>query len=312
MAQKNSKHIKKTSAKKLLYFLVIALLIIIAFYIVKDTKISPLHREAKILFVGDMFFDRQIRSIMSKKGGDYVFSCNKDFLKNFDTVVGNLEGPITKNASVSLGSEVGSPNNYIFTFPVETAKLLKKYNINIVSLGNNHINNFGEAGIASTHKYLDEAGIEYFGGISGDEPLLRKTISGVHITFIAYNQFGGQTQDKIVNLIKKEKDSGQKVIIFAHWGEEYVGATGSMKSTARRFANAGADLIIGSHPHVILEQEKIGNTEVYYSLGNFIFDQYWTHVVKNGMGVEVNLTQDSITTNTHALEINSDGRTCVK
>lgn len=102
------------------------------------------NQEAKILFVGDMFFDRQIRKIIYSKGEDYIFSCVHDFLKEADAVVGNLEGPITEKASISLVSQPGDSNNFTFTFPTITAKLLAKNNIKIVSLGNNHIGNFGK------------------------------------------------------------------------------------------------------------------------------------------------------------------------
>jgi hypothetical protein len=88
-------------------------------------------------------FDRRIREITEKTGGDYIFSCIDDLLKSVDLVVGNLEGPITKNKSVSKGSVVGSSDNYRFTFPTTTAELLFRHNIRAVTLGNNHINNFG-------------------------------------------------------------------------------------------------------------------------------------------------------------------------
>ena len=274
------------------------------------SEVSFFGRNVRILFVGDMFFDRQIRTVMDQKGGDFVFSCIHDYLNSFDTVVGNLEGPITANDSVSLGSEVGSPQNFIFTFPQITAKLLKQNNIHIVSLGNNHINNFGRDGIKSTHKALSSTNVEYFGGIRGDEPILRKEIGGIKFSFIAYNQFGGQSVEEVSKEIKKESEAGHRVIVFAHWGEEYSGATPQMKEAARTFAKSGASLIIGAHPHVILAQEKIGESEVFYSLGNFIFDQYWTPEVSTGMGVEAVFKNNSFKSTSHRFEIKRDGQTC--
>ena len=83
-----------------------------------------------------------------------------------------------------------------------------------------------------------------------------------------------------------------------------------MKESARTFVKNGASLVIGAHPHVILEQEKIGKSEVYYSLGNFIFDQYWTPEVSTGMGVEVIFDNDGFKSTTHRFDIKKDGQTC--
>jgi hypothetical protein len=134
---------------------------------VAETPVAqPLH----ILFVGDMFFDRGVRALEHKYGADYPFSCIDDFLGQADFVVGNLEGPITANQSVSSGTTPASPEHFYFTFPTTTAALLARHHIAYVTLGNNHINNFGIKGIASTHQYLSDAGVGYFGGALGDEP----------------------------------------------------------------------------------------------------------------------------------------------
>jgi poly-gamma-glutamate synthesis protein (capsule biosynthesis protein) len=270
------------------------------------------NREARIIFVGDMFFDRQIRKIMYEKGNDHPFSCISDFLKSADLVVGNLEGPITENASKSLFSVVGSHDNFIFTFPTVTAKLLADNNVKVVSIGNNHIGNFGKEGIKSTKQFLDDAGVGYFGGLSGDEEILREHIGGYDISFVAYNEFGGQSADKVSEIIKEEKGNERKVVVFAHWGEEYIDPPQRVKNAAKKFADAGADIIVGAHPHVILEDEIISGVPVYYSLGNFIFDQYWNEEVSTGLALEVLIKGDEMEIVEHKVSIQRDGRTCLK
>lgn len=280
--------------------------------------ISP-KQESKIFFVGDMFFDRQIRKVMYAKGEDHIFSCIGDFLKEADLVVGNLEGPVTENASVSLLSQVGAPDNFTFTFPTNVPKLLAKNNIKVVSLGNNHIGNFGKQGILSTRKFLEEAGVEYFGGLSGDEPIHQTKIKGQKISFIAYNEFGGESKEKVAEKIKSEKAAGQKVIVFAHWGEEYIAPVARVKKAAKLFAESGASLVVGAHPHVIQESEilKIKDGEknrkvpVYYSLGNFIFDQYWNKEVSTGLVLEVKIKGNDLDITEHKVSIGKDGRTCL-
>jgi len=114
----------------------------------------------EILFVGDLMFDRGIRYYAEKNGGnDFIFKEISKFLKDKDLVVANLEGPITKNQSVSAGTVPGSTNNYFFTFDPSVARTLYKNNIKLVSLGNNHILNFNYDGLAETKKYLDEANV---------------------------------------------------------------------------------------------------------------------------------------------------------
>lgn len=268
-------------------------------------------KEAKILVVGDMFFDRQIRKTIYSKGEDHIFSCLSEFLKDSDLVVGNLEGPITENASVSMLTVPGGDGNFTFTFPTNTAKLLAKNNIKIVNLGNNHIGNFGKEGIVSTKKYLGEAGINYFGGLSGEEDIYRTKIGGNKISFISYNEFGGDSMEKVAQKIVEEKNKKQTVIVYTHWGEEYTEATLRVKKIAKLFAESGADFIIGSHPHVIQSSEEIGDTTVYYSLGNFIFDQYWDKAVSTGLVLELNIKNTMVTIVEHKVSIGRDGRTCL-
>jgi poly-gamma-glutamate synthesis protein (capsule biosynthesis protein) len=302
------------------YYLIISVIIVLVTALFLFQK-----KETKIIFVGDMFFDRSIRKVMYAKGGDYVFSCMSDFLKNSDLVVGNLEGPITESASKSLLSQVETPDNYTFTFPTNVPHLLYKNNIRLVNLGNNHIGNFGKEGIASTKKYLSEAKVNYFGGLNSDEPIFREG----KLSFISYNEFGGESAQKVAEKIVKEKESGQTVIVYTHWGEEYVPATARVKNVAKLFAKSGASLIVGSHPHVIQESEKIISpqpslypkervTTVYYSLGNFIFDQYWNKEVSTGLVLEAKIEDENLPDGKagieileHRVSINRDGRTCL-
>ncbi|MEI7720126.1 MAG: CapA family protein [bacterium] len=266
---------------------------------------------ANILFVGDMFFDRHIREVAGTMGGDYLFSCIDPLLQSADFVVGNLEGPITTNASVSLGSIVGSANNYRFTFSTSAAPLLLAHNIRAVSLGNNHIVNFGMDGLLQTHHYLDGAGVGYFGGVSGDEPVYHTEEGGSKFSFVGYNQFGGAPPAEVALTILRERAAGRMVIVFAHWGTEYSTTTAQTKPIATLFAEAGASVIIGSHPHVVGLHEYIGNTLVYYSLGNFIFDQYFSQAVMHGLAVLLHIAPDgSVTATEHATELERDGRTC--
>ncbi|MBX9765104.1 CapA family protein [Patescibacteria group bacterium] len=269
--------------------------------------------EVNILFVGDMFFDRHIRNVIETVGPDFIFSCIYPLLSRSDFVVGNLEGPITDNPSVSRGTNPEDANHFRFTFPPIVAEALKRNNIDVVNVGNNHIGNFGKDGIQRTKDYLESAGVAYFGGLSGDEPVYRKEASGIPLSFVSYNQFGGSSENDVTDVIRLEKSVGRTVLIYAHWGDEYASTTLPMKETAKLFADAGASAVIGSHPHVVLENEYIGNTLVYYSLGNFIFDQYWNDDVSHGRAVLLHISPDQnkkISVTEYTTILQTDGRVC--
>ena len=257
---------------------------------------TPKIENIKILFVGDLMFDRGIRYYAEKNGGnEFIFDKISATLKDNDLVVANLEGPITDNLSISAGSTIASKNNYFFTFDKSVAKTLFNENIKLVNLGNNHILNFDQAGLKSTKKYLDEAKVDYFG--APDYPKSISTeIKGVKITFINYNEFstiGELDQKATLEEIQKAKGFSDIIIIFCHWGNEYqLMQSDSQTNLAHQFIDAGADFVVGSHPHVIQPMEEYKGKRIYYSLGNFIFDQYFDNDVRNGLGVIVKINSE--------------------
>jgi len=261
---------------------------------------AQVKNQIKILFVGDMMFDRYIREGVRKYGdGDYnyIFSQIKDKLAGYDLVVGNLEGPITDKISVSVGTAMDDKKNLKFTFDPSVAKALAENNIKLVDLGNNHILNQSEDGIAQTKKYLGEAGVQYFGDTGGDQsPALVKNIGGTKIGFVNYNYSIVGSLEKAIEDIGDLKKKSDIVVVCPHWGTEYkVGDPGQeIKNEAYKFIDAGADAIIGGHPHVIEDSEVYKNKKIYYSLGNFIFDQYFQKETMEGLGVEILIKPDLI------------------
>jgi len=318
------------SRKNVLVFLLTAILIVVAFLLwpVKENiaNFNPVVQKeisAKIMFVGDLMFDRGIRYYASKNGGNtFIFEKINPLLLENDLVVANLEGPITDNKSISLGTIPGSTNNYYFTFNPSLVKNLFDNNIKIVNLGNNHIENFKREGVYSTEKYLDEGKIGYFNAPNGPRSVSTK-INDIKVTFVGYNQFSALAQKieekSTIEEIEKAKGFSDIIIVYSHWGEEYLpNPTPAVRNTAHNLIDAGADLVIGSHSHVIGEIETYKNKKIYYSLGNFIFDQHFDENVRNGLGVVVQIKKDA---QTSAFELNfeekhfyleSSGQTIIK
>lgn len=252
----------------------------------------------KILFVGDMMFDRHIREAVEKYGKgnySYILESIKEKLSEYDLVVGNLEGPITENKSVSVSTKLGESKNFVFTFDPVVAETLAENNIKLVNLGNNHILNQGEKGLGQTKKYLDEVGVEYFGDTGlGDENFFVREIRGIKIGFVNYNYSVSGSAEEIIKDIEEAKKQSDIVIVYPHWGTEYkVGDPGpAVRSLAHRFVDAGADAVIGTHSHVIQTSEVYKGKKIYYSLGNFVFDQYFQKETMEGLGVEVSIKPD--------------------
>src|SRR4030043_587391 len=254
-----------------------------------ENPVAENQEPIKLLFVGDMMFDRHIREAVAKYGkGDYgyILELVKESLSQYDLVIGNLEGPITNKKSVSVNTKMDESKNFVFTFDPAVAKVLFENNIRLVSLGNNHILNQGAGGIEQTKKYLGEAGVDYFD--LGETQFFR------NISFVGYNYSADNSEDQVLEEIKLAKEQSDIIIVCPHWGTEYkVGDPGQkIKELARKFIDAGADAVIGTHPHVIQMSEEYNGKKIYYSLGNFVFDQYFQKETMEGLGVEITINPD--------------------
>lgn len=247
----------------------------------------------KLLFVGDMMFDRNIRKAATQQSNDFVLASVDSLLNTHDFVIANLEGPITSNPSRSLGSVPGSANNFSFTFDPSWATTLYKHNIRIVNLGNNHILNFGVEGLEETLDLLAKNHVAYFGyaGVETQYPLSASYIlehQGQRFGFLNYNQFAVGSEPVALNEIKKLRSQVDWLIAYTHWDNEYQSLASNVTvALAHQFIDLGADLVIGSHPHVIQNHEVYKGKHIYYSLGNFVFDQYFEPAVKLGLAVSV-------------------------
>lgn len=251
---------------------------------------SPAPQCATLLFGGDLMFDRHIRE-KAVVEGNYEFTV-KDLAPIFvgaDAIVANLEGPVTDFPSRSVASEVGSTNNYLFTFdPRVATETFGRWPF-ILNLGNNHILNFGPDGLTQTYQNLEKSSLLYFGYTQPNQDksaYVIKEINGITFGFVNYNQFVVGGKERAMSDIAEVRDLAEALVLYTHWGKEYVQENQVVKDLAHQFVDAGADLIIGSHPHVVQGIEEYLGKRIYYSLGNFVFDQYFEEAVQNGLLVE--------------------------
>jgi len=243
------------------------------------------------IFTGDLMFDRGIENQIKKNSVFYPFKEIENVLRGVDYVIGNLEGPIINNP-IDYGK-----TSLTFNFDKSIISGLKFGHFNLLSLANNHSLNAGETGLKETKEILKEVGINYFGDpINCDE---KDIFSGEDFILVGINQtFPSNCSEKnLEELIKnlKNKNLEKLLFIFIHWGEEYSQiANDFQKSLAHHLIDSGADLIIGSHPHVIQEIEKYNNKYIVYSLGNFIFDQNFSKETSEGLILKVAIKDKKI------------------
>jgi poly-gamma-glutamate synthesis protein (capsule biosynthesis protein) len=168
--------------------------------------------------------------------------------------------------------------------------------INAVSLANNHTLNNGAKGLANTKKVLPENGIAYIGqdAVFNDESV--KTFeNGGNIKLSVITIDCLNTNDDITPTIKKQKDLGNKVLIFPHWGTEYEQTHSfSQEKLAHAWIDAGADFVFGGHPHVIQDAELYKGKPIFYSMGNLLFDQDFSPETQRGLVVAVKINPDGV------------------
>ena len=243
-----------------------------------------------ILFVGDIMLDRGVADLMKKNSVYYPFEKIQRFLSGTDLAVGNLEGPIVKKPE-NFGDHAMT-----FNFSDEILPALAQ-NFNILNLANNHILNRGNQGLAETREFLEQSKINYFGDPvkCAEEFSYQKD----NFIFLGINKTLTSTcpESEIVKTIKalKAANPDKLIIVNIHWGSEYQKKNSStQQNLGHLMIESGADLIIGHHPHVVQNIELYKNKLIFYSLGNFIFDQYFSKNVQQGLAVGLEFYPDKL------------------
>lgn len=245
--------------------------------------------KASVLFVGDMMLDRNVYLLSERNGGSaYPFSAIEDIFKGSDLKVGNLEGPMTDNESLAT-KDMGTRFTINPSFAPELGS-----RFNALSLANNHTLDFGEDGLWQTRKNLHDNGIAYFGDYfnRGDNISTILEHDGIKIGIAGYHALSEKGLETTLIDIKKLKETADVVIVMPHWGEEYKTVhNSSQEALAKKFIEAGADVVIGGHPHVIQDISIIEGKPVFWSLGNFIFDQYFSKETMEGLTLKADFVR---------------------
>ncbi len=251
-------------------------------------------KDTKILVFGDMMLDRHVQEKIKENGTLYPFELMREVFSNNDIVVANAEGSFTFFDSKTVGVKNGPLE---FTFDPILLTTLKNLGFTLLGQANNHTLNFGTEGFAESTTSITIAGLNYFGDPSNKDiaPYV-KEINGEKIGFIAYNEFSYQGYKNIISTIKEIRKVVSFLVVYPHWGVEYNPSfTKSQQKTAHEFVDAGADVVIGMHPHVIEPIEIYNEKPIFYSIGNFIFDQAKTGPTTEGLAIKILLNKKYVT-----------------
>lgn len=268
------------------------------FYIFKPGEMQA-YKQASALLFGDLMLDRGVRQIIERKGADKLLADLKGeegrFFRGTDYVGANLEGAVTPN-----GAHYPPVLANDFAFKPEHVAAFKQYGFNVFNLANNHISDQSLAGEKSTRQSLAAQQLNYSGCHDRQVADCSSYITGKGSTTVAwlgFSQVYGQLDSKQVTAkIREAKRRADFVIVNIHWGQEYQPRFNSKQQVlAHLMVEAGADAVIGHHPHVVQGVELYQGHPIFYSLGNFIFDQYFSARTMQGLGVGLDLTAQQIT-----------------
>ncbi|MES2148524.1 MAG: CapA family protein [Pseudomonadota bacterium] len=258
-----------------------------------------------IAFAGDIMLDDTPGKVV--RSGRDPFAPLASLLDSADFRVGNLECVVATKGS----PEPDKP--YTFRAHPRTLPLLKRH-FDALALANNHSGDYGPEAFGEMLDLLDKKGIAYFGGgrtlAAAHQPLIVER-KGLRIALLGYDEFFPRSfeadtdkpgiawsEDEMVRLDianARTRYHADLVIPFMHWGWEHEGTAGArQRQLARVMIDAGADAVVGGHPHVTQDVEQYQGKPIIYSLGNFLFDGFSDAANNTGWVLRMELDRQGV------------------
>jgi len=255
-------------------------------------------------FGGDVMLGNWIVDRAERTGYDYFFKNIKSFFTEADISFCNLESPFTHTG-------VPFEKEYVFKVPPDLVKILSSAGIDVVSLANNHMMDYGEKGLINTMDTLKKHDILYCGAGRNKSEASKDVIigkSGIRFGFLSYSMtfpkefWAGEDkagtaypyEDEMIRSIEELDKTADIIIVSFHWGAEKSNYPKDYQiQFAHKAIDCGADIIIGHHPHVIQGVEIYRDKVIFYSLGNLVFGSYSPYA-KIGVISQVYINKKSI------------------
>ena len=273
-----------------------------------------------IIMTGDILLDRGVRRAIERHGADHLFSPSVDsVLRTAQVVVGNLECPATKTVAPVF-------KRFIFRAEPEWLSVLQRHGFTHLNLANNHSIDQGRAGLLDTQRNIERAGMTAVGAgesmAEAAKPVLLATVprkvwlmTSLRLALENYAYLPDKpcvSQEPMDSLLERvyrlrRADSTAVIIVSLHWGGEHTLQPVPLQRTdAHQLIQAGADVMVCHHTHTLQPIETFRGKKIYYSIGNFIFDQPKPLNSRAAM-VRINVSRDSLMVETVPVKI----RQCV-
>jgi poly-gamma-glutamate synthesis protein (capsule biosynthesis protein) len=239
------------------------------------------HQMTTILVTGDIIPARSVNNTSVRLNNfHWPYEQTADVLRQADITFSNLETPLVENCQPTV-------EGMRFCGSSANIQGLTFAGIDVVSLANNHAGNYGLTGVTETMSGLNQAGI----AVTGVGEPAYKEVNGILFGFVGFNDIGASEggissadEAEVKKQIAQARTHAQVVIATFHWGVEYVTQPSQRQRKLGHLAiDAGADLVIGNHPHWIQPIEFYNGKLITYAHGNFVFDQEWSQKTKEGV-----------------------------
>jgi poly-gamma-glutamate synthesis protein (capsule biosynthesis protein) len=283
------------------YAISIPIFIFLSFFVVKfddafapayfqkleQTKPAVTEKTVTVVAVGDIMLGRFVEELsLRNHNWNYPFASTSPIFSGADVVFGNFEGAVPKEHKKT------PIYGYQFSVRKEAVEAAHRAGINAVTLANNHSYDFGASGYAETVSVLNRIGMATVGKNSdyvyGE--------NGTEVRFMGWNDtFAKIFTSTFSENVRASKKQGEFLIAAVHFGEEYATSSNArQKEAAHALIDAGADVVIGHHPHAVQEMEMYSGKPIFYSLGNFIFDQYFSEETQKGLAIRMTIRKKDV------------------
>lgn len=270
-----------------IFLFLAAILLTISLFLLLSPKTSPFplplipnqSSTTTIIATGDVMLGRSVNhQIQRRQDPNWPFQEVAGFLSSADITLINLENPLLDPCPIT-------DTGLVFCAPTNSVSGLVSAGIDVVNTANNHALDYSQEGYLSTLRTLQDAGLKP----SDENNLAIITRDQTKFGFLGFNrikQFASQSllsDEEITTRIKQADPQVDVLLISFHWGNEYqVKPSSAQVQLGHQAINSGADIIIGHHPHVTQPVEEYQGKPIFYSLGNFIFDQMWSTATTKG------------------------------
>lgn len=248
---------------------------------------EPEIEDITLLFAGDVYLSNHVLNAYDKAGGIHgvLDEGIRAEIEAADVFMVNQEFPFTERGTQAADKQ------YTFRLPHDRLHLMNEMGIDIVTLANNHILDFGPYGITDSIAALNEAGIKYVGAgedLNEAKKLEIMEVGGRTIGFLGTSRvymasswaagdghpgvFSTYDPTLPIEEIKKADELVDYLVVYVHWGvERETTPKEYQRVMGRQYIDAGADIVIGSHPHVLQPLEFYNEKPIMFSMGNFVF-----------------------------------------